>query len=172
MKRVTIIPIEEHQVELLRKVASEIFVESFASMNDPNDMAKYIAEKLSESTLLYELSNTESRFYFAVFNEEVVGYLKLNFGKSQTEQLDPSAMEIERIYVYKHSQRDGIGKQLLDFATHEARSRGCAKMWLGVWEHNAKAMNFYSKNGFRIFGSHPFVLGTDVQTDVLMQKEI
>jgi ribosomal protein S18 acetylase RimI-like enzyme len=45
-------------------------------------------------------------------------------------------------------------------------------MWLGVWEYNPRAQRFYEKNGFRIVGKHVFQLGTDPQTDLLMQKEV
>jgi ribosomal protein S18 acetylase RimI-like enzyme len=45
-------------------------------------------------------------------------------------------------------------------------------MWLGVWEYNPRAQRFYEKNGFRIVGSHVFLLGEDPQTDLLMQREL
>jgi ribosomal protein S18 acetylase RimI-like enzyme len=45
-------------------------------------------------------------------------------------------------------------------------------MWLGVWEYNPRAQRFYEKNGFRMVDKHTFVLGSDPQTDLLMQKEL
>jgi ribosomal protein S18 acetylase RimI-like enzyme len=45
-------------------------------------------------------------------------------------------------------------------------------IWLGVWEHNQQAINFYTKWGFEKFGEHDFVLGNDVQTDWLMKKDL
>jgi ribosomal protein S18 acetylase RimI-like enzyme len=41
-----------------------------------------------------------------------------------------------------------------------------------VWEHNPRAQRFYRKQGFETVGTHRFVLGTDVQTDEVMTREI
>ena len=45
-------------------------------------------------------------------------------------------------------------------------------VWLGVWEHNLRAIDFYSKWGFEKFGTHVFILGDDPQTDWLMAKKL
>jgi diamine N-acetyltransferase len=45
-------------------------------------------------------------------------------------------------------------------------------VWLGVWEHNQRAIDFYTKWGFEKFGTHVFQLGDDPQTDWLMKKNV
>ena len=45
-------------------------------------------------------------------------------------------------------------------------------VWLGVWEHNYKAIEFYKKKGFEKFGEHVFVLWEDEQVDYLMKLKI
>jgi len=45
-------------------------------------------------------------------------------------------------------------------------------IWLGVWEKNQKAIDFYEKNGFVPFDKHIFVLGDDKQTDIMMKMEL
>ncbi|MFL0169679.1 GNAT family N-acetyltransferase, partial [Tenacibaculum maritimum] len=105
--------------------------------------------------------NTESKFYFIKYNSEIAGYLKLNFGNSQTDLKDPNAMEIERIYILNKFQRKKIGQYLLDFAMKIANHRKLKYIWLGVWKKNLKAIKFYRKNGFKKNGSHPFKMGTE-----------
>jgi len=53
-----------------------------------------------------------------------------------------------------------------------AAKEGFKTVWLGVWEHNPKAIAFYEKWGFEKFGAHSFMLGTDAQTDLLMKKNL
>ena len=53
-----------------------------------------------------------------------------------------------------------------------AQGRKASYVWLGVWEHNHRALRFYEKNGFTAFGTHIFQLGNDQQTDILMQKSV
>jgi ribosomal protein S18 acetylase RimI-like enzyme len=57
---------------------------------------------------------------------------------------------------------------LITEAFDAARTAGARHLWLGVWEHNARALRFYAKCGFVDVGSHDFVLGTDRQTDRVM----
>jgi ribosomal protein S18 acetylase RimI-like enzyme len=45
-------------------------------------------------------------------------------------------------------------------------------VWLGVWEHNPRAIAFYKKYGFISVGEHPFPLGGDLQRDIVMAKPL
>jgi len=53
-----------------------------------------------------------------------------------------------------------------------ALSRGGQTLWLWVWEQNPRAIRFYEKCGFTDVGSHPFVMGSEVQTDRVMARGI
>jgi len=39
-----------------------------------------------------------------------------------------------------------------------------------VWERNSRAIAFYEKWKFRVVGEQAFLLGTDVQKDLLMAR--
>jgi len=43
---------------------------------------------------------------------------------------------------------------------------------LGVWENNISALHFYKKMGFYQIGAHPFNMAGDIQTDLLLQKDL
>jgi ribosomal protein S18 acetylase RimI-like enzyme len=53
-----------------------------------------------------------------------------------------------------------------------ATQKNANYIWLGVWEENPRAINFYKKNGFVEFDKHIFVLGDDEQTDIMMRLEL
>ncbi|HSU51405.1 MAG TPA: GNAT family N-acetyltransferase, partial [Segetibacter sp.] len=61
---------------------------------------------------------------------------------------------------------------LMEFAISFAVSNQKTVIFLGVWEHNKKAISFYEKLGFKKFGEHLFMLGKDAQTDWLMKKDV
>ena len=65
-----------------------------------------------------------------------------------------------------------IGQILLNKAIEIGKKKKLEFLWLGVWEENHRAIKFYEKNGFKVFGKHKFVLGKDVQTDLLMKLKI
>nr|WP_235985813.1 GNAT family N-acetyltransferase [Mucilaginibacter segetis] len=135
-------------------------------------MQVYARKAFTLPQIKQELSNADSEFYFALVENEIAGYIKLNFNNSQTEFQDSEAMEIERIYILQNYQGKRIGGELLDFASQTAKLKSMKYIWLGVWEHNTNAIRFYQKNGFTIFSSHQFILGNDEQTDLLMRKQL
>mgnify|MGYP001366481958 FL=1 len=159
-------------LETLRNLSIQTFKETFEEVNTEEDMQKYLDENLSIEKLKTELENPNSEFYFAENNDEILGYLKLNFKDAQTEKLEENHFEIERIYVLKAFLGQKIGQILFDKAIEIGREKNLEYVWLGVWEENHRAIRFYGKNGFEIFGKHDFVLGEDVQTDLLMKMKI
>ena len=159
-------------LETLRNLSIQTFKETFEEVNTEEDMKKYLDENLSIEKLKSELENPNSEFYFAENNDEILGYLKLNFKDAQTEKLEENHFEIERIYVLKAFLGQKIGQILFDKAIEIGREKNLEYVWLGVWEENHRAIRFYEKNGFEIFGKHDFVLGEDVQTDLLMKMKI
>ena len=159
-------------LENLQKISITTFKETFEEVNTEEDMQKYLNENLNEEKLKSELENLDSEFYFIENENKNLGYLKLNFGNAQTEKVEENYFEIERIYVLKAFLGQKIGQILFDKAIEIGREKNLEYVWLGVWEENHRAIKFYKKNGFEIFGKHDFVLGKDVQTDLLMKLKL
>jgi ribosomal protein S18 acetylase RimI-like enzyme len=80
--------------------------------------------------------------------------------------------EINRIYVAGEWHGKGVAQALMDACLGELRARGSDVAWLGVWEHNPKALAFYRKLGFVERGEHVFALGDDPQRDIVMSRPI
>ncbi len=169
MKNILIKKAEVSDIESLVAISRQTFVEAFSADNTEENMTKYIEDSFSPERLASELGNKESQFYFAISGDKIVGYLKLNFGQSQTDLKDNDALEIERIYVLTDFLRKGVGQLFYEKAMEIAKSRKARYVWLGVWEENARAISFYKKNGFVEFDKHFFMLGDDKQTDIMMK---
>jgi len=167
---VTIRKVELAEAGILAAFSKKTFYDFFAHLNDLSNIDAYSAKAFTLQKMQSELANRDSEFYFAMLNEKVAGYLKLNFNDAQTELQDKKAAEVERIYVSAEHHGKHIGRSLLNFAADIARSRHLEYLWLGVWEHNDKAIGFYKYHGFEVFGSHDFLLGDDLQTDLMMKK--
>jgi ribosomal protein S18 acetylase RimI-like enzyme len=167
IKRATI-----NDLDGIQKIGRQTFYETFASVNTEENMSKYLDEGFSVSKLIAELSDENTKFYFATLDNKVIGYLKINFGQSQTELQDDKAVEIERIYVLKEFYGKAVGQLLYNKALDIAREKNADYVWLGVWEQNQRAINFYRKNGFLEFDKHVFKLGNDEQTDIMMKLKL
>jgi ribosomal protein S18 acetylase RimI-like enzyme len=156
----------------LLKLSRQTFFDAFAAINNPDDIVAYATQAFTIQKIALELENSHSHFYFALLNDEIIGYLKLNHANAQTEFQDDEALEIERIYILKKYQGNKFGEQLLNFAISQAQQAQCRYIWLGVWDQNHSAIRFYQRYGFNTFSSHYFMLGSDKQTDILMKLNL
>ncbi|MDS0524713.1 GNAT family N-acetyltransferase [Clostridium sp. SHJSY1] len=156
----------------LREVSYNTFNETFKDVNTPEDMNDYLEKAFDINKISEELSNSNSQFYFLYENEELAGYIKINDTEAQTEINDSQALEIERIYVLKEFHSKGLGSILLNKAIEIAKELKKSYIWLGVWEENHKALQFYKRNGFYKIGQHSFFMGDDEQIDFIMKKDI
>ncbi|MFP3831367.1 GNAT family N-acetyltransferase [Chryseobacterium sp. SIMBA_028] len=162
----------EKDLEILQNIGIQTFSETFSESNSEEAMKKYLEESFDTEKIKSELSTPDSLFYIAWEEDNPVGYLKVNFGKAQTELQDETSLEIERIYVKKSHHGKKVGQLLYDQALETAKSLHKVYLWLGVWEQNERALSFYRKNGFVEFDKHIFVLGDEEQTDLMMKKMI
>ena len=169
---IIITKITENDILELQEIGRKTFSETFSENNTEESMNEYLESSFSTEKLTNELNNKNSEFYFAKINDEVIGYLKLNIGSSQTEIKDNNALEIERIYVSKDFHGKKVGQILYEKAIEIASQKKVDYVWLGVWEKNLRAINFYQKNGFTEFDKHIFRLGNEEQTDIMMKLDL
>lgn len=156
-------------IEKVKYISIKTFYETFAAENTEEDMNNYLKENFSDEKLSDEIGNSYSKFYIVENNEEVVAYMKINFDKAQTEEGHNNTIEVQRIYVLEDFKGKRIGKTLIQKAIEIGETNKVDYIWLGVWEHNTKAIAFYEKLGFKKFDTHIFKLGDDEQVDNLMK---
>jgi ribosomal protein S18 acetylase RimI-like enzyme len=166
----TIQKVTTAEAETLLNFIKKTFYDFYGHLNTAENMQAYSALHFTMDNTLAQLNNPGSEFYFALIDDEIAGYLKINFDDAQTDIKDKNALEVERIYVSKQHHGKYIGKQLLNFALDKAAAKSYSYVWLGVWDKNDLALAFYKRNGFEIFGSHDFWLGNDKQVDLMMKR--
>lgn len=172
METIEIRRVTADDVQTLSEIGRRTFFETFSGGNTEDNMTDYLEERFSAARLSTEIGDENSEFYFAKLDEEVIGYLKLNKGLAQTEMKYANALEIERIYVLKDFHGKKVGQLLYETAIRSAVRSGVDYVWLGVWERNLRAIEFYKKNRFVAFDQHIFKLGDDEQTDIMMKLDL
>ena len=164
--------ITKNNVQDLQEVSIQTFTETFKDNNSEKSLNDYLNTAYELTKLEKELENPHSEFYFAYFNNELAGYLKININDAQSEKMGENALEVERIYIKKSFKRRGIGRHLIETAEQLAKKYQKNLMWLGVWEYNPKAIAFYETLGFKVIGAHSFFMGVEEQTDLIMSKQL
>lgn len=158
----------------LTDLAYTTFWDAFAAhpKNAPDDLNHYMRQAFNIEQIKTELSDEKNIFLLAEIGGELAGYSKLILDNIEQGITASAPIELSRLYSQQKFLGKGVGQTLMDACFDRGRQENCDVMWLGVWEFNPRAQRFYEKNGFRVVGSHTFLLGSDPQTDLLMQKEI
>jgi len=159
-------------VALLSSLGAQTFSDTFGPDNTPEDMAAYLAASFSPAQIASEFADPGTTFLIAELHGEPVGYAKLFSGGTPPEITEPNAVELVRIYSTRAYLGRGVGSALMQACLHLAADLGFVTIWLGVWERNLTAQSFYRKWGFAVTGAHPFLLGSDLQTDLIMQRSL
>ncbi len=164
-------PAALEELDLLRKIAIETSVATFASFNTPQNMEAFL-EVYDLQKLEQEWMEPGSVFYMAWDGRKAAGFARLRMNDEVETQLGESNIELQRLYVHPPHQGKQIGSLLMEQVMDYAKTLNKEWIWLGVWEHNLKAQKFYSKWGFERFGEHVFQMGDDPQIDWLLKKRL
>jgi ribosomal protein S18 acetylase RimI-like enzyme len=158
----------------LTELAYTTFWDAFHAhpKNAPDDLADYMAKAFNAERIEAEMADEKNLFLIAEIDGQMAGYSKIVTDYIEPGVIAERPVELNRMYSRKEYLGQGVGQTLMDACFERARELDRDVMWLGVWEYNPRAQRFYEKNGFRVVGKHVFQLGSDAQTDLLMQKEL
>jgi ribosomal protein S18 acetylase RimI-like enzyme len=169
-----------NDAEVISKLSTETFFETYSWYNTPENMLEYTQINFSVEQTKKDFTETNTHFFLACLSNEIIGYVKLRvfvpkeflLEKPPEELAGKRHIEIERIYVQKKYQDKKAGFALIKKCIDFAKEKNFEIIWLGVWEQNLRALNFYSRVGFVKFGTHTFQLGNDAQKDHLMKLNL
>jgi len=157
---------------VLAELGARTFRDTFAAGNTQSDMDAYLAQSFSPDVQSRELADPATTLIVASLDGQPVGYAKLCTGAAPACVPGNRALEIVRFYLEKTWVGLGLGGSLMHACLDHARRSCVDVVWLGVWEHNPRAIAFYKHWGFVVVGEHDFVLGADVQRDLLMARGV
>lgn len=158
--------------------ARRIFIEAFGPDNDPEHIADYVSKAFTPEKIRDELADPQNVFILAEHESAPVAYykLQLNFDRSDSSfpalVLEKPSTLLERFYVDAHCRGHGVAHQLMTHCIQQAQLHNKAIIFLGVWEHNLRALKFYQKWDFTQIGTHTFVLGDKKQLDYWMGRSL
>lgn len=156
----------------LAAFAERTFVETFAEHNTAEDMRAYLAQAFGPAHQARDLADADTTILLATQGDALVAYAQMQRGAVPDCVGNASAIELKRFYVDRGAHGRGVAAELMAAVLAAARAHGAGHVWLGVWEHNPRAIAFYRKAGFVDVGSKSFPLGADVQVDRIMRVAV
>jgi ribosomal protein S18 acetylase RimI-like enzyme len=148
----------------LADLAARTFREAFGPVNRPEDIAAHLDRSYGPRQQLAEIRSDAVRTLLASVGGALAGFAQVR--RSTVH----APAELWRLYVDRPWHGRGVADRLMAAALDEARDLGAASIWLGVWEHNPRAIAFYARHGFVPVGTQAFVLGEDRQTDLVLVR--
>jgi GNAT superfamily N-acetyltransferase len=143
-EKVTIRPFAEQDAAQVRDLF--ITVNRLLSPPDLRDAFEaYIERALAQEIdrIFAYYGEKDGGFWVAVQGDRVVGTFGL-------ERVSGEAMELRRMYVAPSARRQGISRQMLQFAENECRRRNIYRLELSTAEIQHAALALYRNTGYRL----------------------
>ncbi len=156
----------------LAVLAERTFRDAFGARNSPENMDAHCAKVFGPEIQQREIEDRGLVTMVAVAERRLIGFSQLRLAGAHASVPAQRPAELKRLYVLAEWHGRGIGAELMQDALDAAKREGCDWLWLGVWEHNPKAMAFYRRFGLEIAGTHAFMLGQDRQRDLVMSVKL
>lgn len=171
MTRMQIRPACVADASALAELAARTFLDTFAAVNTAEDMAAHVSRYYGTAQQAAEIASPDIRCLLVERGSDLIGYAQLRRGHAPDCVQAAGAIELWRFYIDRSGIGHGIAQQLMSAVFAEALAMPATALWLGVWEHNPRAIAFYRKYGFHEIGTHEFRLGNDAQTDLIMLRD-
>lgn len=165
-------PAVPEDAALLADLGACTFRETFEAICSPRDLEQFLEDTYGEARQRAELADPARPAWVLELDGVPAGFLQLRLGHREPCVPGHRPVELQRIYVLRAVQASGLGAALMRTALDHARSWGADVLWLGVWEHNAKALAFYARHGFREAGDHVFRIGLQEDRDLILALEL
>ncbi|MCU7547609.1 GNAT family N-acetyltransferase [Chitinophagaceae bacterium LB-8] len=137
-------------ISILRQVALQSYQEHYMYLWTDDQYAWwYMDRSFGEQSLLQQMNDPDSTFYFVLNHDEIVGFLKINRNRSFNETSAGECIELERLYLLKKVTNKGIGRVAVQMIIDKAKEDHVKTVWLKSMD-TSKAVQFYEKIGFHI----------------------
>ena len=121
-------------------------------------LGEYIAKNYNGEAIQRELANAANSYAIIYYNSKAVGFSKLVLNAKHTDIAPEKVAKLDRIYVLPEYHDLKLGYELLKFNIELAKTNGQSGIWLYTWIGNQRAIHFYLRAGFKIIGSHDFLV--------------
>ena len=157
----------ESDAALLAVLAEQAFRQAFTQHNSDADVNQHCEASFGSDKQKAEILDANIVVLLAESGEQLAGYAQLHVCSPKACVRGKAPAELNRMYVLDAWHGRGVAQQIMSKVLDVLANKGRDVVWLGVWEHNAKAICFYRKYGFSEVGEHAFYLGEDLQRDLI-----
>lgn len=149
----------------LAAFAARSFSDTYRDLSDAGEIADYGAEHFQPAVLAQVIADPACTTLLAWVGGHLAGYAIVQATPAPACVTTAAPLKLWRLYVGEAFIGQGLGTRLMAAAQAEARRRGARTLWLGVYDRNVRAVQFYERMGFARVGGQVFMFGGQAYLD-------
>lgn len=150
---------------LLASFAAQAFADTYREISDAQEIADYMAEHFRPEVMAGVIADPACTVLLAEVDGRLAGYAILKSEPAPVCVTGPAPLKLWRIYLGAGFIGQGLGARLMKAVHEQARRRGAQTLWLGVYDRNVRAVEFYERFGFVKVGGQEFLFGGQIYID-------
>lgn len=142
--------------DLIAELGATTFIQAYQEKVSRDDLNTFVSNTFNKDLLIEELSNSNIHYYLQYFNNKIAGYTKIVLNVPNANISAKNITKLDRLYLLKKYYGQQLGASLFTHICNVTKKLAQQGIWLYVWDENQRAVDFYSKNNFKIVGHHDF----------------
>lgn len=139
-----------NDADCLSEFACRTYVDAFGHSFQTEDLQTHLDTHLSPESFKRILER--DTVLIVEMNHHLVGFCQFGQATGHFEDGQDSEGYIERLYVGKEYQNQGVGSLLMKAVLDQMQQDKVTRVYLDVWERNPGAIRFYQRFGFEVIG--------------------
>lgn len=153
-------------------LAARTFRDTYVDDPDQDGVRRYISANFTLERLSRQLDDPAFHFFLANLGQTPIGYATIHLSAPPPCVTGPRPVELARIYLEHSAIGTGCGAALMKACLELAGKLGKETLWLGVWEKNLRAREFYRRWGFEDVGWYDFEYCEKIYRDPVMARSV
>lgn len=149
----------------LAAFAAQAFSDTYRGLDDEQEIADYVTEHFRPGVLAGVIGDPACTTLLIHAGATLAGYAVLRDKPAPACVAGPAPLQLWRLYLGQGFIGQGLGARLMGEVHAQARQRGARTLWLGVYDRNARAVEFYRRFGFAQVGTDQFLFGGRLYDD-------
>lgn len=155
----------------LAVLGAATFTETFGHLYPPEDLQTFLLESHSLDTWARKLADSECTVCVATLADAMpIGFIVVGPCKLPVENREPTAGEIQQLYVLARHHNLRLGTRLMELGLASLDAQGRTPLYIGVWSENFGAQRFYGRYGFNKVGEYGFPVGSTVDREFILKR--
>jgi ribosomal protein S18 acetylase RimI-like enzyme len=162
-------PIDAQSLAVL---GATTFTETFGHLYPPKDLQAFLLASHSVDAWARALADPHRAVWIAsLADASAIGYLTVGPCKLPVENREPTAGEIQQLYVLAKHHNLRLGTRLMELGLEWLIAQGRTPLYIGVWSENPGAQRFYGRYGFYKVGEYGFPVGDIVDREFILKRQ-